>query len=142
MDLKTRLQWLRAASLVVIVVGLSFFAALLVSPLATAVVLWLDLVVWPIDGTQTLAGADTRLLLAISGGLMVGWGTLLSRLTDEVYASQPAVGRRLIAWSIGSWFVVDGVGSLLVGAALNVPLNLGFLLLFAIPLALPERPPS
>ena len=36
-----------------------------------------DLLIWPVDGTETLAASETRLGMAISGGVLVGWGLMI-----------------------------------------------------------------
>ncbi len=64
---------------------------------------------------------------------MIGWGVSFWGLTSLLETAPTAV-RRIIALSIGSWFIFDSLGSLLAGAPLNVVFNVGYLLLFAVPL--------
>lgn len=95
---------------------------------------WLgDLLVWPLDGAQTGQAAETRLLAAIGGGVMVGWGLMLWQLAGEMMARAPGPVRRIIRISIVAWFVLDSAGSLAAGAAPNLIGNLVFLALFLWP---------
>ncbi len=95
-------------------------------------VLLADLVFWPIDGAQELS-QESRLLSAVIGGVMVGWGTVLLLMIRELFPREPDLVRKLILRSIWAWFVVDSLGSLAAGAPVNIVLNLGFLLAFVIP---------
>ena len=83
---------------------------------------------------QMSSAPDAMLTIAILGGVMTGWGVLLWQLTTKLFPNDPALARTLILWSVETWFVVDSIGSVMVGAPVNVVLNLGFLVLFAIPL--------
>lgn len=92
-----------------------------------------DLLFWPLDRVQTGAADEARLLSAICGGVMVGWGLMLWTLAGEGMRVAPALTKRLILTSIWVWFVVDSAGSVLAGAPLNVLGNLVFLALFTLP---------
>ena len=133
--------WLKAAA--AIVVGFGGLVALAAHP-ATAgpTVLLADLIFWPIDGTATFAAAETRVMSAIGGGLMAGWGVLLWLLAARLYPREPALARTMILTSVGVWFVVDGIGSVAAGAPLNVVLNAGFLAMFVVPLWSPRKHPA
>ena len=100
-------------------------------PWATAVFL-ADLILWPIDGGQILT-AESRLLSAILGGVMLGIGTTLVVLVARFYPRDPELVRTVILAGVWVWFVADSLGSLAAGAPLNVLLNAGFLLAFLIP---------
>ena len=127
------ITWLKAASAVVVGFGiLLVFAALPAT--ATPVRFLADLIFWPIDGTQTVDAPETRLLSGILGGIMAGWGVLLWLVSVRLYPRDPDLARTLILTSICVWFVVDGIGSTLAGAPLNVVFNVGFLALFVVPL--------
>ncbi len=109
--------------------------ALATYPATAGVTLFLtDLILWPIDSAQTLASPETRMLCAIIGGVMAGWGLMLWLVATRLYPREPALARTLILTSVGTWFVIDGIGSLLAGAPLNALFNVGFLLIFVIAL--------
>ena len=125
--------WLKIASAVVM--GFGILLLLAAHPAMSApVVLLSDLIFWPIDGTQSVDASETRLLSGILGGVMAGWGILLWMVSTRLYPREPDLARTLILTSIWVWFVVDGIGSTLAGAPLNVLLNVGFLALFVVPL--------
>lgn len=93
-----------------------------------------DLLVWPMDGTQTLAANETRLAFAIGGGVMLGWGLMIWHLAGEPMARMPDTIRPIIHASVLGWFLLDSAGSIAAGTALNVLANLAFLALFLFPL--------
>lgn len=138
MSQEKTVNWLKAASAIVIGFGLVMLLGTL--PAASAPVAFLtDLIFWPVDGQQIVSAPETRLLWAISGGILTGWGLLLWQISTRLYPREPALARTLILSSIGIWFLVDGLGSILAGAPLNAVLNIGFLLLFFVPLWRPAR---
>jgi hypothetical protein len=124
---------LRFAAGVTMLTGLALALAALPA-LNTAVRLLADLLVWPMDGAETLAAPETRLTLAIGGGVMLGWGLLIWQLAGEPLERAPDAIRGIIRASILSWFLVDSTASVVAGAALNVLPNLVFLCLFLIPM--------
>jgi len=95
-------------------------------------VLLADLVLWPIDSGQTLT-EESRLLAAILGGVMLGFGTTLLVLITKVYPRDPELVRTVILTGISVWFIADSLGSIAAGAPLNALLNVGFLLAFLVP---------
>ena len=123
-----------------LVVGFGVLALLGTHP-ATAEPLrvLIDMVFWPLDGMETLSAPATRLVCAIGGGLMVGWGLMLWQVVTRLYPRDPELARTMILTSIGAWFIVDSAGSIAAGAPVNGVLNIGFLLAFAIPLWRPKR---
>lgn len=125
---------LKIAAAATMMFGLAFFLALLLPPVHALVYLLFDAVVWPIDAAQDLSAAESRALLAVAGGLMAGWGLMCWQVTTRVYVAQPKLGRRILGTSVLTWFVIDSTGSLLVGVPGNVLLNIGFALMFLIPL--------
>ena len=134
-DAKT-VNWLKAASAIVIAFGVIMTLGSMPATSAP-VALLLDLVFWPLDNRQVASAPETRLLWAISGGILTGWGILLWQLSMRLYPRAPRLARSLILTSISVWFVVDSLGSVLAGAPFNAAFNVGFLLLFVLPLRRP-----
>lgn len=122
------------------VMGVGVVVALAAFPPAALVTnILVDLVFWPFDGRQAVDSQTARLLAAIGGGVMFGWGLLLWQLVTQLLPKEPALGASLIRTSVLAWFVLDCTCSMLAGAYLNVLLNLGFLALFLVPLAQMKR---
>lgn len=133
METASTLRWLKLASAVVI--GFGILTALAALPWAAGpTVLLTDLILFPLDGGQSLSAPETRILVAILGGALAGWGVLLWQATTRVYAQHPVLGRSLILTSIGIWFSIDSTASVLAGAPFNVLLNVPFLAMFVLPL--------
>lgn len=128
----TRILWLKIGAAVTLGFGLLIGAAA-IPALQEPTRLLLDLIFFPVDSGQTLDTAATRLLSAITGGLMAGLGVMLWVVATELCPRDPALGRRLILLGIGSWYVVDSSMSFAAGAPLNVLFNTGFLLIFFVP---------
>lgn len=124
---------LRLAAGVVLVTG--FALALSALPaLNLPMRLLTDLIVWPLDQAQTLAGSDTRLALAIGGGVMVGWGLMIWQLAGAPLERAPDATRAIIRTAVIAWVVVDSLASVAAGAALNILPNLVYLALFLVPM--------
>tara|TARA_R110002020_G_scaffold35195_16_gene106357 strand:+ start:4833 stop:5273 length:441 start_codon:yes stop_codon:yes gene_type:complete len=121
--------WVKVASAVVIGVGLVLAAAAW-PPLAAPVALLTDLLVWPLDGQQTLSSPETRVFAAIAGGVMVGWGVTLWKMAGHLLPVDIAAAKSIALTGIYAWFAVDSIGSIAAGASLNAALNLGFVALF------------
>lgn len=125
-SLTTTFQSLVAVLLVTL--GAMFVAAAH-PPLASPATLMIDLVFWPLDGAQTLAAPETRLLLAVGGGIAIGWGVTLI-LAASALADRPAAFGRILLLSIAAWFVTDTLGSYAAGAYLNMGFNMVFAAVF------------
>lgn len=132
MTIETRVRWLRIGAGITIAFGLLIAAAALPT-LSGPAGLLLDLVYFPVDGAQSPGGPAARILSAIGGGVMVGWGVMLWQVATRVYPADPALGRTLILTGVCCWFVVDSLMSVAAGAPLNAFLNVGFLLVFVVP---------
>lgn len=130
--------WLKAASASLIAFGVLIALAALPATAGPTEFL-VALILGPADGSPGVAGAETRMLRAISGGLLVGWGITLWLIVARLLPRDPALARRLILSGVGAWFVVDSLGSLAAGAPANAALNVAFLLAFAVPLWRPPR---
>ena len=130
--------WLKIASDIVIVFGaLTALSAL--PALSFLGQIFVDLAFWPVDGLQQVDAPATRLLAAITGGLSVGFGVMLYLVSARLMPRDPALARMMILAGVGSWFVVDGLASVAAGAPFNAALNLGFLLMFVLPLWRPVQ---
>jgi hypothetical protein len=133
MNQEITLRWLKFGS------GLTIFFGILVAAAATPIAagptqFLADLIFFPIDGAQDISPPETRLISAIGGGVMAGWGVLLWMLSTQLFPINQALAARLIITSIVTWFVIDSTGSIIAGAPLNAAFNLSFLLIFCVPL--------
>ncbi|WP_422050066.1 excinuclease ABC subunit A [Shimia sp.] len=97
-----------------------------------------DLVHLPLDDQQRFSDKTDQVLAAIGGGVLVGLGVTLWQVITLVYVKDPQTGGKIISYGIWSWFVVDSLGSIAAGAWFNAVLNLGFLLMFILPLRLAD----
>ncbi len=133
MTQETTISWLKFGSALTIFFG-TLIAAATVPALSGPVQYLADFIFFPLDGLQSVAAQETRLINAISGGVMVGWGLMLWMLSTQLYPKEPALTRKIIMTSIIAWFIIDSSGSVLAGASLNVLGNTSFLLIFCLPL--------
>ncbi|GAB5463035.1 hypothetical protein [Hoeflea alexandrii] len=138
MEIAHTQSWLKAAAGIVIGVGLLLAAGAL-PPLAAPVVFLADLIIWPLDGLQTLGAPETRVFMAISGGVMVGWGVTLWKLAEHLMAEHPAAVRSITMTGLYSWFVVDSIGSIAAGVPLNAVANVSFVVLFLLVFRRPRQ---
>ncbi len=138
MKQETTVLWLKAGSGITVFFGLLIAVASIPAAAAPVEVL-ADLIFFPVDGTQTVSAPETRLMNAIGGGVMTGWGIMIWMLATKLYPREPALARKMIATSIVAWFVVDSTGSVMSGAPLNALFNVSFLLIFCVPLWLGSR---
>lgn len=138
MDIAHTQTWLKAAAAVVIGFGL-LLAAGAWPPLSAPVAMLADLLIWPLDGLQTLAAPETRVFMAISGGVMVGWGVTLWKLADHLLPEHLASVRSITMTGLYSWFAVDSIGSIAAGVPLNALANLSFVVLFVLVFRQPRQ---
>jgi hypothetical protein len=133
MGLQTTVTQLKFASAVVI--GFGLLTALAAFPPLNPPTLWLiDLMFLPFDGQQNLHAPETRILSAILGGILVGFGVLQWLVVTKLFTREPALARQMLLTSMGAWFVVDCTASAIAGAPFNAVMNVPFLLLFVVPL--------
>jgi hypothetical protein len=113
--------WLQLWCTALIGLG-AVFALAVVPALNGPVVLFTDLVFWPLDGRPTLDRASA-LALSIVGTVMIGWGLLMAALmrTDDL-AADPRIWRAMTT-AMTVWYVVDSAVSILGGAWLNAVSN-------------------
>ena len=129
---QTAITWLKISSISLVVLG-ALFSWGTVDPLANITLSLIDFIIFPMDGAQSFAATETRLLTAISGGLTSGFAMAIYLTTVHVYASDQLAGGRIILGTTFTWFVVDGIGSILAGVTLNVFANLTFIIMIALP---------
>jgi len=123
--------WKKLGPWLFIVVGAAI--ALASMPATSApVLLLIDLILWPIDGGQSLT-PEFRLFSAVLGGVMLGFGTTLLVLVAKAYPRDPQLVRTVILSGVWVWFVTDSLASFAAGAPWNALLNVGFLLAFVVP---------
>jgi hypothetical protein len=133
MSASAQVRWLRAAALITVATGL--VAAAASSPSGERPWrLLLDLLAWPIDGEPDRFDPVTSAVNAVTGGVMVGWGTLMYLIARGPFARGDTALATPVLLSVLAWFVVDSMGSFAAGLPGNVVLNVGFLLLLAPPL--------
>ena len=117
-----------------VTMGFGLMTALGALPqLAAPTVMLADILIWPVDGAETGSLPEARLLYAIAGGVLTGWGWMIWLLAGEAMDRQPGLVRSIIRQSLLLWFAVDSTGSVLAGAPLNVLANGAFLALFLVP---------
>jgi hypothetical protein len=134
MNISTRKTLLQAASIVTAATGLATALAALPAT-AFPMTLLADVILWPFDGANSLAATETRLLAAIGGGVMAGWGLMMLTLVNRLFLTDPALTKGILMTGVVSWFAIDSSASVLAGAPLNILPNVVFLALFAIPLS-------
>lgn len=133
MSVERTITYLKIASGIVIGFGLLGFLGVWPA-LSMPIELFLDVIFWPVDNQQSLTSPESRLLLAITSGILVGWGALMWLIATQLYEANPKLARTMILTSITVWFIVDSTGSIISGAPINALLNLGFVALFYLPL--------
>jgi hypothetical protein len=106
-------------------------------PLDAGFALLADLAHWPLDGGQDMRDPGARLLLAIGGGIALGWGVLIWGLAGLAEGARAAAIRALVIRAYLVWFLADSAVSVVVGAWANVPGNVAFLALILWPLRQP-----
>ena len=139
MTIDTRILILKAAAaLLLIGPGLIMITAP-VSPLAGLVDAFLDLAHQPLDGGQDVTTEAARLLNAILGGVLIGFGVMIWLVAEKVYRQDTALGKSLILIPLLCWFFTDSAGSVLAGAWFNAVINTAIIVTFLIPLLVKER---
>ena len=101
-------SWLRVTAVIVGSFG-PVFALGSVAATAEPARFTMDLLAWPPDGATTWTHPDTRLLSALAGGFLLGWGVLIWQLATHVYDTCPEGVRRAVLSSLLVWFVAQGL---------------------------------
>lgn len=131
MTLTLATKWLKFASFALLFFGI--YSALCAVPGFGIVRVPFLYIVLPAGELTAEIAVETRLLWAILGGICVGWGVMFWLLTTRLLDKETELVRIIMRNAILTWFVVDGLFSMLAGAPLNAVLNISFLLLFIIP---------
>lgn len=129
-------RWLLVTAFVIFSFG-PIFAVAAYEPASGPARWTLDLLSWPLDGSQTYADPTTQFLSALTGGFLAGWGMMVFCLRQWVYDAAPEGVRRSVVLGACTWVLVDSVGSWMSGNPSNVLFNAFFLLLAIGPLWLP-----
>lgn len=79
--------------------------------------------------------SEARVLNAVCGGMLAGWGSLMYWLADGPISRGDQTARRAFATSVLIWFTKDSAGSFAAGWPGNVELNIVFLVALLAPLA-------
>jgi hypothetical protein len=125
-------KWLFGLAVYIILLGLFFL-------------LFPDLTVWgfslmfysnvsKMSGFGEDAVSYIKLVHAVLGAVMVGWGALILMVLLTTFRQNLAIGCKTIAFSALAWFIPDTTYSLISGFWQNAVFNLLFALLFATPL--------
>lgn len=134
--METQRRWIKVAAIVVGSFGPVFFLGTMEAT-AEPARLSLDILSWPIDGLQNYEDSTLRLLSALTGGFLLGWGVLIWNLSGAVFTAAPDATRRAVLTGLLAWFVLDSAGSAASGHLSNVLFNVLVLLLAAGPLWFP-----
>ena len=133
--------WMRLDSLVLIFFGL--IAALGTMPATSGAQRWImDLLSFPLDGWPAWESPETWFLSALTGGFLVGWGTLLFAAGRWLHPLAPEPVRRSVMSGFLAWFVVDSAGSIASGNWENALWNVLVLVFLMGPLWRPAHPQS
>lgn len=125
--------WLKTAA-ATLMIAFGLMVAIAAWPPASGLTLFFaDALIWPLDGAQTLAATETRLMMAIGGGITAGWGVMIWQMATHVLPTQPALARKLLLPAMLFWFIADSTCSVLAGVPLNAVVNAGFLAVFLWP---------
>jgi len=121
-------KWLKVTAIVVGSFGPAFFLGTM-SQTDELARLSLDILSWPVDGSQIYEGSTMRFLSALTGGFLLGWGVMIWFLSGKVYDAEPEGVRRAVLAGMLSWFVLDSAGSILSGHWPNALFNVLVLLI-------------
>ena len=130
--------WLKITAVVVGSAGPICFLGTM-SPTTAPARLSLDILRWRAFGTTSFASSETRLMSALLGGFLLGWGVMIWRLSSCVYDQAPEGVRRSVLSGLIAWFCLDSAGSIASGAPSNALINVLILLVAVGPLWRPAK---
>ena len=93
----------------------------------------LDVLSWSM-GAHNFEAPTTRFLTALTGGFLFGWGICILCLRIWVYDKAPNETRKAVVVGLLAWCVLDSIGSIASGNAINAIFNVFVLLLAVGPL--------
>ena len=134
MNLNMRIAAIKIAAAALLIGPGLIMATAPISPLAGLVDAFLDLAHQPVDGGQKVESDAGRLLNAILGGILVGFGVMIWMVAERVFRIDQTLGRAIILVPLLSWFVTDSLGSILAGAWFNAVINVAIITAFLAPL--------
>ena len=138
MHIETAQNWLKAGAAVL--VGFGLLGPIGALPATSEITrFFADLAFFPLDGTPEQLDPAARFFWAITGGVIAGWGVMIWMVATRLLPHDPALARSMILTAAVTWFVIDGLGSVLSGAPMNALYNVGFLVLFVVPLWRPVQ---
>ena len=128
-----------AQLLMLVSVFLIFFGLMLaiVSPLVLPDIVELFYSLFANKEFATLSEIDKKLVLwtfGLTGALTTGWGVTVLVVGYQLTKESNDILWLAIDLGLISWFVLDSIVSVLMGAIFNVGFNLIFLILFLIPI--------
>lgn len=131
-------RWLIAASIVVLVFGLGFVF------LPDLLLAFFNLVLFSSSRGSVLYAHNARGYIsfahAVLGAVMIGWSISLLYIVTGPFRRGERGAWSALTVSLLAWFVPDSAASLAAGYAGNALLNVGFIALFAVPLAASYKP--
>jgi hypothetical protein len=125
--------WLKITAIVVGSFGPVFFLGAMTATSAPAR-LTMDLLGWRLNQPSSYDAPVTRLLSAVTGGFLLGWGVMIWCLSMWVYPLAPEPVRRTVVAGLLAWFCLDSAGSIASGHPSNAAFNVLVLLLAVGPL--------
>ncbi|WP_027001470.1 hypothetical protein [Hugenholtzia roseola] len=99
----------------------------------------LDLLAFPLDGSQDYQAPTTRFLSALTGGFLLGWGITILGLRHWVYDLAPEGVRKSVVLGTVAWFCLDSAGSIAAGHLSNAFFNVLVLLVAIAPFYKPAK---
>ena len=130
--------WLKITAVSIILYSILFFLGT-IQEMNEAVQLVLDISSWPIDKAQNYNENSTVFLSALLGGVLFGWGILIWFLSSKIYDIVPEKTRKIVLFSLLSWFIIDSLGSLFSGNSNNLIANIFLLIVLVGPLWVPTK---
>jgi hypothetical protein len=116
----------------VVAVGLVFVAGV-VPELRAPVLLYLDVLTWPLDGRPAAISAEAVFAFGILGAITAGWGVMMALLiTDPVVGREPRFWRVMTA-AVVVWFALLTAVSWSSGYPANVLSGANLLLTYLYP---------